>query len=534
MMKKAAIYARVSSQKQKDEETIDSQVNALIEFGAKEGYEIPHAYFFLDNGVSGQDLQRPALDELRDMIRTESVEAVLIYAPDRLARSYPHQLVLLEEFRRYGVRVVFIKNAPQANTPEAIMFNHFQGIFAEYERALILDRSRRGRIHKAKQGDLSILPNMPYGYRRIKKERETIIEIVEHEADIVRKIFKHYVYDRLSLNEINRRLFLDGVKSPKGNSHWHRSTIVQILKNRAYVGSAFYGKTQKDEGTMEKIRYFKSGKQIKPKYARKMRPEGDWFEIKLPPIINESDFEQAQEYVIKNKELALRNTREPSLLQGLVICGECGYPFYKKNRQRQTGSRSYYYCRSHLDSRLTKCSNKWVRQEELDELVYAEVIQLLQNPEILLQELQRRRDESKETEEAKRQEITIRKDKDKLTKERDRLLDAYQDGLLDLDALRKRNQGLDQKRNELDKSMQALQAAKLTTELESGLEKSFESILERIKKSASELTFKDKQQLIRLIVEKVVVSKNEVKIVHCISPKNFRENGQLCCGDQGR
>ena len=90
----------------------------------------------------------------------------MIYSPDRLARSYPHQLILLEEFRKYYVEIFFIKDAPQGNTPEAVMFNHFQGIFAEYERALILDLSRRGRIHKAKQGDPSILSNVAYGYCR--------------------------------------------------------------------------------------------------------------------------------------------------------------------------------------------------------------------------------------------------------------------------------------------------------------------------------------------------------------------------------
>src|SRR5262249_53784646 len=145
-------------------------------------------------------------------------------APDRLARNYPHQLILLDEFRRCGVKVHFIKQASQGDTPEAIMFTHFQGIFAEYERALILDRSRRGTIHKAKIGDPTILPKLPYGYKRTKNERQTVIEIVEVEASIVRKIFSLYVHERLSLNEICRRLGGEQVKSPKGNSRWYPAT----------------------------------------------------------------------------------------------------------------------------------------------------------------------------------------------------------------------------------------------------------------------------------------------------------------------
>jgi len=529
-MKKAAIYARVSSQKQKEGETIDSQIQALREFACAEGYETPENLVFLDNGVSGTTLQRPALDELRDAIRIDTIEALLIHSPDRLSRTYPHQLVLLDEFRRYGVKVCFIKNPPsKSNTPEEIMMNHFQGIFAEYERALIADRSRRGRIHKAKLGDQSILPSVPFGYRKTKKDRQTIVEVVEDDAAVVKKIFKLYNYDQVSLNEISRRLSTNGIKAPKGGLYWHRSSIACILKNKAYIGSAYYGKTEACGGIPDKIRHYKSGKFIKPKQAKKTRPEEEWLEINIPPIISESDFELAQERIRKNKEFALRNTREPSLLQGLIVCGECGYPFYKRRL-----SKPYYHCRSHSDARMEKCSNFWVGQEVLDELVYAEVVQMLQNPILLRQEFQRREKESKNAEDAEREEITIKKEFETLKKERERLLDAYQSGILDLEALSQRNQGLDKRRIILDRNIKALQASRLEKESGTNWEKIFEKTLERIKQSSTELPFKEKQQLIRLIVEKIVVNKEEIKIMHCISPKNFQQNLQLCCDGQGR
>lgn len=161
ILKKAAIYARVSSQRQKDEETIDSQLDSLKLYAKENNYSIGENYIFLDDGVSGTILQRPALDDLRDMIRYDNIDAVLIYSPDRLSRNYTHQLILLEEFRKHAVSVSFLKDPPNSNTPEEQMFRHFQGIFAEYERALILDRSRRGRIYKAKQGDPCIIPSLP-------------------------------------------------------------------------------------------------------------------------------------------------------------------------------------------------------------------------------------------------------------------------------------------------------------------------------------------------------------------------------------
>lgn len=531
-MKKAVLYARVSSQKQKEDETIESQELILREFAVKEGYQIPESWIFLDNGVSGQSLQRPALDELRDLIRTEPVDAILIYAPDRLARSYPYQLILLDEFRRCGVKVHFIKNAPQGDTPEAVMFTHFQGIFAEYERALILDRSRRGTIHKAKMGDPSILPSLPFGYKRVKNDRQTAVEIIEVDANSVRRIFHFYVHERLSLNEICRRLSDAQIKSPKGNVRWFPATISGILKNRAYTGSAAYGKSEKYEG-VDKIRHYKGIRQHVPKNPRRKINEESWHEISVPIIISESDFETAQEYLSKNKELALRNTREPSLLQGLITCGECGCQFYKRIRKYKGNSKGYYFCRSKSDNKIETCKNGYIEQKEIDELVYSEIIQMLQNPSLLREELKRREKESGNTEEIERQEIVMKKELEKLVKERERLLDAYQSGLLDLTSLSQRAQGVEKRRIELEKEKKERVNLKLMKEIGLDWERAFETILEKVKKSAPELPFNEKQKLVRLIIEKIIVTQREVKIMHCISPKMIHENCQLSSDGAG-
>lgn len=531
-MKKAAIYARVSSQKQREDETIESQELILREFGVKEGYQIPESWIFLDNGISGQSLQRPALDELRDLIRVESVDAILIYAPDRLARSYPYQLILLDEFRRCGVKVCFFKNAPQGDTPEAVMFTHFQGIFAEYERALILDRSRRGTIHKAKMGDPTILPKLPYGYKRIKNDRQTTIEIVEADAKTVRKIFNLYVNERFSLNEICRKLSEEQIKSPKGNSRWFPATLSGILKNRAYTGSAAYGKSEKYEG-IDKIRHYNGVRQLKPKNPRRRTNEESWHEITIPIIISESDFEMAQEYINKNKELALRNTKEPSLLQGIITCGVCGCQFYKRIRKYKGNNRSYYYCRSQSDNKIASCKNGYIEQSEIDNLVYNEIIQMLQNPFLLREEFKRREKENGNAEELKRREIALEKELEKLVRERERLLDAYQSGLLDLTSLSQRAQGIEKRKIELEKERKEHQNFKLMKEIGLDWEQAFEVILERVKKSAPELPFDEKQKLVRLIVEKIIINQGEVKIMHCISPKMIHENCQLSIDGAG-
>lgn len=518
-IKKAAIYARVSGSRQREEETIDSQVDAMRCYAKEQGYCVPENWVFLDDGVTGKTLQRPGLDELRDMICTESLDAILIYSPDRLARSYPHQLILLEEFRKRGVKVRFLKGSPPADTPEAIMFTHFQGIFAEYERALILDRSRRGRVYKAKKGDPAALPSLPHGYQKVKSGRTTSVEVQEEAANIVKIIYRLYIYDKLSLSKIARVLSEKELKTPKGHSRWDRATVRDILRNPAYTGTAYYGKTERIDGIPGKIRHYGSKKYVQPKHARRKTPEDRWLPISIPPIISESDFELAQEQIKKNRVHAARNTKEPAILQGLVICGLCGFPCYKRFRRTKKGIRGIYYCRSQTDSRITKCSNRQIPQEELDKLVYQEVVNLLQNPSLVQEELFRREKEAPHGEEAARHEISLKKELIRLSQERDRLLDAYQVGSVDLKELGKRNQGLDSRRNGLEREIRAIQAFKMNREKDSDLKRAFDDILERMKLSADELSIKERQKLVRLLVEQVVVDRENIRIVHCVSPR---------------
>lgn len=515
--KRAAIYARVSSQKQKEEATIESQIEVLRAHALQEGYIVPDNWLFIDNGISGEVLQRAALDELRDIIRLEPVDAVLIYSPDRLSRKYSYQLILMEEFRRYGVDVCFLKKAPVTDTPEAVMFNHLQGILAEYEKALILDRSRRGRLHKAKQGDPGILPSVPFGYKKVRIGSQVVIQLIEVQAEYVKDIFKWFVYDKMTLGAIARKLTEDHVRSHKG-APWSPSTIKDIIANPAYIGTAYYGKTKTGEGDQSTIRNYRSGKFLTPKRPKKHLPEEQWYPINMPQIISESDFEMAREQLKKNRELAARNTKEPTLLQGLLACGECGHRFYKRSRKHKETTKAYYHCQSHAQRNLEKCCNSKVEQEKLDALVYSEVIKLLKNPTIVREELSRRAKEVSNPEKIVMQEATLKKEIQKISIERNRLLDAYQEGTLELRELQVRNQELISRKHMLDKEIRALEALNIEREQGQNLDSIFEDVLENINKNAMELSFNEKRELIRLLVEEVIVGKDQIKIIHCISP----------------
>src|ERR1035438_9908775 len=206
-MRMAAIYARVSSEQQREEHTIASQTAALIEFAASHDLQVPQVWVFEDEGYSGATLERPGLERVRDLAAEGQIQAVLAYAPDRLSRKYAYQILLIEELARNGVETLFIK-APQGSSAEDQLLVQFQGMIAEYERAQILERSRRGKRHRAQTGEVSVLSGAPYGYRYIRKtdDAPAAYAVNDAEAGVVRRIYTMYTAEALSIGAIVRKI----------------------------------------------------------------------------------------------------------------------------------------------------------------------------------------------------------------------------------------------------------------------------------------------------------------------------------------
>ncbi len=244
MNKPAAIYTRVSSDRQKENHTIGSQTAALVQYAQTHGYAVPPEWVFQDEGYSGASLVRPGLEALRDLAAQGQITAVLIYSPDRLSRKYAYQVLLGEELGRCGVEVIFLK-APTGDSPEDQLVVQFQGMIAEYERAQIAERNRRGKRHRAQQGMANVLSGAPYGYRYVRKTDTSAAyyEVRESEADVVRMVFAIYTQQRLSINAIARLLNERGISTRTGKTRWERSTVWGMLRNPAYQGKACYGKT---------------------------------------------------------------------------------------------------------------------------------------------------------------------------------------------------------------------------------------------------------------------------------------------------
>jgi DNA invertase Pin-like site-specific DNA recombinase len=313
-MKIAAIYARVSSERQKEENTIASQTAALIEFAREQGFGVPDKWVIEDDGFSGASLLRPGLERLRDLAAEGHIQAVVIHSPDRLSRKYAYQVLLTEEFARHGVETIFIK-APHTGTPEDQLMLQFQGMIAEYERAQILERSRRGKRYRAKSGAVSVLCGAPYGYRYIRKTHDepARYEVDTAEAEVVRLVYEKYTVDGLSIGAISRLLREMGPPTRRRVTRWERSVVWGMLRNPAYKGTACFNKTQ--VGPRQKVTkpFRLSGRAVHgEKTSVHERPRDEWIEVPVPAIVSEVTFSLAAERLADNKRFAPRRTIEPS------------------------------------------------------------------------------------------------------------------------------------------------------------------------------------------------------------------------------
>ena len=519
-MRAAAIYARVSSERQKEEQTIGSQSAALIEYAQSEGYMVPEEWIFQDEGYSGASLVRPGLERLRDLAAEGQIEALLVYSPARLSRKYAYQVLLCEEFARCGVDVFFIKSA-KATTPEEELLLQFQGMIAEYERAQIAERSRRGKRHRAKAGSVSVLSGAPYGYRYHKKTESSAAyyEIIEKEAEVVRKVYKLYTEDGLSIGATTRLLNDHGISTRTGKSRWERSTVWAMLRNPAYKGKACFGKTERAE--RQKItRPLRLRGGFSPRSsANRERPREEWIEIPVPAVVNEETFALAQERLEKNKRLSPRRTIEPTLLQGMLVCAECGYAFYRCSTRTSRRKIYYYRCLGsdayrHLNGPL--CHNRPIRQDYLDRIVWQQVIQLLEDPDLVRTEIQRRIKEIRDSNPTKRRKEALNKEITRVQKGIEKLLDAYQEGLLKLEELRRRLPELRRRQEGLNSELCSLEAASANQKAFLRLADTIESFLERLRATAETLNVTERQKVLRLVAKEILVYPNTIKIKHSL------------------
>ena len=530
----AAIYARVSSERQRQEQTIQSQTVALRELAEQRGMLVPEELVFEDDGFSGASLHRPALERLRDRAFEGCFEVVLCHAPDRLARRYAYQVLLLEELARGGIEVIFAKEPERSGSPEDELLRQFQGMIAEYERAQIAERCRRGKLHRARAGAVSVLGHAPYGYRYVRKtdHADAFYEIDELEAPIVREIFDRYVEQRESIVQIARALSERGVPTRTGASRWGSSTIWTILRNPAYTGLAAYGRRRVTGEPAKPMRLTRQRGRHSGRSAYEHVGPEHWLRIPVPALIREEQHALAQQLLERNSRLSPRNTRKPSLLQGILVCRGCGHSYYRSSTRSKTGNVHHYYRCSGADSFRRPegrvCTARPVRIEDIDEPVWTQVLGLLEDPELIKAEIDRRLRTLRAEHPASHRRDRLQRDLTRVQGALRRLIDGYQEQLITLDELRARTPELRKREATLRAELDALDTELHDAETYLKLTETLDAFRARLTANAEKLTIEQRQEIVRLVVREVLLGDDDVTIRHSIPlPTKGQPGGSL-------
>jgi site-specific DNA recombinase len=524
--REVAFYARVSSEQQTTAQTILSQVAALRERILEDGLVLLPEHEFIDEGYSGATLLRPALERLRDLIATGVLDCVYVHSPDRLARKYAYQVLLVDEWQRAGVEVLFLNRA-LGQSPEDDLLLQVQGMVAEYERAKILERSRRGKRHAAQAGSPSVLSGAPYGYRYVSASEgggQARYEPIPEQARVVQQIFTWIGRERASIGEVCRRLQQAGEPSPKGKSYWDRTTVWGILKNPAYRGQAAFGKTHAVSRPGQLLRPLR-GKPSQPRHPtlpRDVDPE-QWICIPVPALVEESLFAAVAEQLAENRRRARQGQRGSRyLLQGLICCQQCGYAYYGKAispsaRKGHPRDYAYYRCVGSDAYRFggeRVCSNRQVRTDRLEQAVWQQVCALLQDPSRMAQEYQRR------LQEPQRQEnrIVLEAQASKLKQGLSRLIDGYAEGLIDKPEFQPRVERSKEKLQKVEQALRALAEVEAQQQELRLVVRYLEDFAQRVTAGLEQADWSRRRELIRTLVKRVEIGAEAVNVVFRVEP----------------
>jgi site-specific DNA recombinase len=521
-----ALYARVSTSQQEKTDTIESQLEALHAYVAAHDYTLFPEPIFLDNGVSGSRLDRPALDRLRDQARLGEFEAVILLSPDRLARSYPHQWLLLEEFKRYGCSVVFMEN-PFGDSPHGQLLAQMQGMIAEYERSQIADRTRRGRLHQARKAEFLPWAYRVYGYRYIPKQAglPPRVEIHPEQAEVVRDLFCWLIQEQLTTRQIVKRLNARKIATRTGqNPVWHVASVRCMLSNPLYTGEGHYNKTKSGVPRKETRRKFHPRKD---NYAREPRPPAEWVPITAPALISAETFAKAQEQLKRNQAKAHRAyqpTSQRYLLRTLVRCGQCQLHMQAARQLSVCKRYEYlYYCCAGKDpvtvGRVERCPSRRVRADRLDALVWTLVCELLQDPQSILQEYAlwqhvQQGQQSQFQDQLDRIDTQI----GNLERQLQRLIDAYQQEVITLPDLSARRAQVTQRLKGLAQERHTLEQQRDTTIKWEHIANNIAQFRALLGSNVERLSFEDRQAVVQLLVEKVIVYQDGAVEVHHVLP----------------
>ena len=505
-MKRAAVYMRVSTARQEEEQTVENQYMELKQRVKDDENLLLPDCIYKDEGWSGAIIQRPDLDRMRSDAREGKFEVLYSYDRGRISRKFVHQEIILDEIKECGIEYVSLHDI-NGDSPEANFMGSVMGIFHEYEKLKITERMRLGVIRKVKENKklLGYMPKYGYDYHhRIKsgpEARDGFFTINQKEALAVKQIFL-WIADGYSKHEVRRMLHKQDVSPPKGfQDIWSSGTLDHLLRDTTYYGDHYYNKSESVPTKNPQNPDIKYRKIIKG--SRKRRPKDEWMLIKVPPIIDKALFDKVQGQLVLHRKINHRNNSKNNyLLSGLVecICGKArtGDPANKGH--------TYYRCTDRLSHYPLprECYERGINAPVLDAVVWKKLKQLLSDPRLIRQQTERW---LKNASPLQGQVDVLKTRLKALDDEERRYTKAYGQGIMSERLYKEQAKTLTTKRNQLNAELAALEL-----ELMEKPALSQEELIAGASKVLQSLDLTEKKSIVRKIVTKIVATQKEATI----------------------
>jgi site-specific DNA recombinase len=513
-----ALYVRVSTTRQQQTQTIEQQLARLrAHVATQPDWHLAEEHIYRDDGYSGAKLNLPGLDRLRDRVTLAAFERVLLTAPDRLARNYVHQILLIEELAQRGCEVEFL-DRPMSQDPHDQLLLQIRGAVAEYERTLITDRMRRGRQAKLRSGQLLPWSVPPYGYvmdpERPRDPQRLRLDPIK--AAVITQIFAWYTDPQTpaSLYGVAKRLTDDQIPTPRGGPRWNVASVRGILRSPVYTGTAYSERTRPVPARIRRSAL----RPVGPGYSHRPAPPEEWIAIPVPAIVSPETFAAAQARLSRNTPMARRhNTTHDYLLRGLVSCGQCQLACL--GRTLPPGYHDYL-CRGRTDAlraaRGERCTARYTPALALDELVWQDLCRILTEPALITHELARAHGGAWLPQALQARRKTLRDALTQLERQHARLPEVYLAEIIGRDEFERKRQEVMRTQDGLTQQWRQLEAQAQQQVDIAALAQGLEAFCRRLQPTLDQLTFAQRRQLVELLIDHVIVTHDQVEIRYVV------------------
>jgi site-specific DNA recombinase len=527
---RTAVYVRVSTNHQTQTQTIEQQLEQLRVHIDAQGWQLLEEDIFRDDGFSGSTLNRPGLDRLRDRAAAGELDLVLLTAPDRLARKYVHQVLLIEELQQHNCQVEFLEH-PMSQDPHDQLLLQIRGAVAEYERTLIAERMRRGRLSKYRAGVLLPWTRPPYGFllHPDRPRDPSGVRVEEAESAVVKEIYEEYLQDGAGLMRVAKWLYERGIPSPGGKKRWGLASIRGVLTNPAYTGQVFAGRMNYRPAKVRRSATHPIGH---PHTSATPKPQNEWILVAtIPALVTQEQFNLVQAKLAQNKSFAKRNNKAHQyLLRALVSCGMCQLSCF--GRTVPKSDHRYYICsgkdRAEQCHREEKCPSRFIPAQKLDEIVWQDLCKVLLHPETIAQALERAQGGCWLPQELQARCENLRRAHVQLDQQLNRLTDAYLGEIIPLAEYKRRRIELEQRISSLDTQANFLALQTDRQKELAGLTDSIRDFCGRVQQGLASATFEQRRQLVELLIDRVIVTNGEVEIRYVIPTSRSSEHIRFC------